>query len=137
MKAVKHCGTFMECMANSIKMLLLVAVCTIGTAALGYAIFEDYAWYQNIEWAVQSVTSTGYGNYPAQTIGGSLWSSIVMLWGVIVILSLIVAVFVEAFRKDEHKLTDAEQDWQANALITIAQAQGLVLPEYPDSSKEK
>lgn len=132
----KKCGSFIECMANSIKALALVAFLTVVVSATGYAIFEDYAWNQNIEWAIQTMTSVGYGNYPAQTLGGSIWSMIMMLWGVVVILSLIVAVFVEAFRKDPDVLTDEEQDWIASSLIAIAQAQGITLPEYPDSSKE-
>lgn len=133
---VKKCGSFLECMANSIKVLAVIALLTILVGALGYGFFEAYTWHQCIEWSIQTMTSVGYGNYPAQTVGGSLWSSFMMLWGVVVILSLIVAVFVEAFRKDEHKLTDAEQDWTANAIIAIAQAQGITLPEYPDSNKE-
>ncbi len=133
---IKKCGGVIECMANSIKVLVVVAVLTILTGALGYSFFEDYAWHQNIEWSIQTLTSVGYGNYPAQTVGGSLWSSVLMLWGVVVILSLVVAVFVEGFRKDEHKMTDAEQDWIAQALIEIAEERGIILDAYPDSNKE-
>lgn len=132
----KKCTGVIECMANSIKVLAVVAILTILTGALGYSIFEDYTWNQNIEWSIQTLTSVGYGNYPAQTVAGSLWSSVLMLWGVVVILSLVVAVFVEGFRKDEHKMTDAEQDWIAQALIEIAEERGIVLDAYPDSSKE-
>lgn len=133
----KKCGTFLECMANSIPALILVALITVIVSAAGYVFFEGYTILQSVEWAVQTMTSVGYGNYPAQTVGGSIWSILMMLWGVVVILSLIVAVFVEAFRKDEHKLTDAEQDWVAQSLVKIAEERGITLDPYPDSSLDQ
>lgn len=96
--------------ANHPRHLFLTLALTILIGTLVYFALEPYTLTQSLEWAVQSATSVGYGNYTATTTAGSLFSSLYMLWGVGVMLTLLTAFVVNALRVDPNVFTDAEQN---------------------------
>lgn len=114
----EFCKDPLICIANYKWLLLATFLVTILIGAIGYNAFEPVLWYQALEWSAQTVTSTGYGNYPATTMAGSLWSTAVMLWGVPVMLSLVVGFVVDSVRKRQTKKSED----QINEIMCETQA---------------
>lgn len=100
---------FLLRIANHPQSLILTFVVTIFAGTVVYWLLEPYTLVQSLEWAVQTATSTGYGNYSSTTVLGSLFSSLFMLWGVAIILTLITGSVVNALRVDPNVFTDEEQ----------------------------
>lgn len=105
--------------ANHKHLLILAAVITLVLGTGLYYIFEDYTLVQCLEWSAQTMTSTGYGNYPAQTVEGSLTSTFMMLWSVPLLLSLITAFIVENLRQSRDAYTHEEQEAMKNDIADI------------------
>lgn len=106
-------GTFvrdpLKSIANHKLLLVLTFFLTLFLGAGVYSTVEDYTFLQSLEWATYMMTSTGLGSYGAQTAFGQIFGCILMLWGTVVVMSLVTAFFVTALKEDPNAFTDEEQ----------------------------
>jgi hypothetical protein len=102
-------------------VLIGIVTATILLFAGIYWLIEDYAFYQCIEWAIQTLTSTGYGNYGATGVAGSVLADVLMLWGPFVLLAIVTAVVVNLLKEDPDHFSHEEQEQIKNDLIEIKQ----------------
>ena len=97
---------------------VIVTATTLVVLASGVAMrLLDHAEYPNVErgfwWAVQTVTTVGYGDVTPKRVSGRIVAVIVMLWG-IAFLSITVAVITSAFvARQEKDLAEAEAAHEA------------------------
>jgi voltage-gated potassium channel Kch len=97
---------------------VIVTATTLVVLASGAAMrLLDHAEYPNIErgfwWAVQTVTTVGYGDVTPKRVAGRIVAVVVMLWG-IAFLSITVAVITSAFvARQEKDLAEAEAAHEA------------------------
>ena len=97
---------------------VIVTATTLVVLASGVAMrLLDHAEYPNIErgfwWAVQTVTTVGYGDVTPKRVSGRIVAVVVMLWG-IAFLSITVAVITSAFvARQEKDLAEAEAAHEA------------------------
>ena len=99
----------LKTIANHKFLLVLVFFSTLFLGAGAYALIEDYTFLQSLEWATYMMTSTGLGSYGAKTALGQVLGVVLMLWGTVVVMSLVTAFFVSALREDPNAFTDEEQ----------------------------
>ena len=92
---------------------VIVTATALVVLASGFAMrLLDPAEYPNINrgfwWAVQTVTTVGYGDVTPRRVAGRLVAVVVMLWG-IAFLSITVAVITSAFvARSEQELAAAD-----------------------------
>jgi len=97
---------------------VIVTATTLVVLASGVAMrLLDHAEYPNIErgfwWAVQTVTTVGYGDVTPKRVSGRIVAVVVMLWG-IAFLSITVAVITSAFvARQEKDLAEADAAHEA------------------------
>ena len=97
---------------------VIVTATTLVVLASGVAMrLLDHAEYPNVErgfwWAVQTVTTVGYGDVTPKHVSGRIVAIVVMLWG-IAFLSITVAVITSAFvARQEKELAEAEAAHEA------------------------
>jgi flagellar basal body-associated protein FliL len=104
---------------SQVFVLIGLVATTIVVFAGIYWMIEDYAFYQCVEWAIQTVTSTGYGNYGATGVAGSVLADILMLWGVFILLGIVTAVIVNILKEDPDHFSHEEQEQIKADLIEI------------------
>jgi voltage-gated potassium channel len=88
-------------------VLIIATVTTVVTVAAGFFMrhvdAKDFSTFgQGMWWAVQTVTTVGYGDEVPQTTGGRLLAALVMLTGIgfiSVVTASVTAAFVEAARR--------------------------------------
>ena len=88
-------------------VLIIASVTTLVTVAAGFLMREvdskDFSTIgQGMWWAVQTVTTVGYGDEVPTSTGGRLLAALVMLTGIgfiTVVTASVTAVFVEAARR--------------------------------------
>ena len=97
---------------------VIVTATTLVVLASGVAMrLLDHEEYPNVErgfwWAVQTVTTVGYGDVTPKHVSGRIVATVVMLWG-IAFLSITVAVITSAFvARQEKDLAEAEAAHEA------------------------
>jgi len=97
---------------------VIVTATTLVVLASGVAMrLLDHAEYPNVErgfwWAVQTVTTVGYGDVTPKHVSGRIVAIVVMLWG-IAFLSITVAVITSAFvARQEKDLAEEEAAHEA------------------------
>lgn len=99
----------LKTIANHKLLLVATFFLTLFAGAGLYSIVEPYTFLQSLEWATYMMTSTGLGSYGAETAFGQVLGIVLMLWGTVVVMSLVTAFFVSALREDPNVFTEAEQ----------------------------
>ena len=95
-------------------VLIIATVTTLVTVAAGFLMRhvdeKDFSTVgEGMWWAVQTVTTVGYGDEVPQTTGGRLLAALVMLTGIgfiTVVTASVTAAFVEAARRWMGKVSE-------------------------------
>lgn len=109
----------LKTIANHKLLLVATFFLTLFVGAGLYSIVEDYTFLQSLEWATYMMTSTGLGSYGAETAFGQVLGIVLMLWGTVVVMSLVTAFFVTALRDEPPVETTFSEDEQQEVLSYI------------------
>jgi hypothetical protein len=116
--------------ANHKGLLVLTFLVTIFGSAGIYSVIEPYTYLESLEWATYMATSTGLGSYGAESAFGQIFGVMVMLWGTVIMMSLITAFFVSALREDPNLWDDEEQK-------VVLKASKIVIEEHNQKVRAK
>lgn len=121
------CKDPLICIANHKHLLLATFLITILVGAVGidYFLTAEIPWYQALNWSAQTVTSTGYGNVTLDSAASWNWSTFMMMWGVPVMLSLVVAYIVDSVRKHQTAKSEAHIHEIKCEMQTILREMGI------------
>jgi len=136
----RHCARFFKdpllTMANHFTSLIFGFLSLILIAAFVFSMVEPVGFGDGVYWAITTATTTGYGDISPETVAGKITANTLQVSGLI-LGAFLVAHILERLRPNEHVNTDAEQDWLAESIRLIAYDRDVIIPAYPDSTKEK
>ena len=110
-------------LANTLYLLLTILALALIVFWLAYWTAEDYGGLRSLHWAMQTMTTTGYGDVPPQTTAGVLLSVALQPLAVVTTL-LLGANFIAKVLEDPNAFTHEEQvearrcDDDTNAKVT-------------------
>lgn len=119
-------------MSNSGKALATLIIVSWLVAALGFALIEHTSIVNSLYWGMTTMSTVGYGDISPVTMFGKFWTIAFQAWSIFMLVPCAVTHVIDKLRRDEHKFTHAEQEWQEDALVAIANAVGADVGEPVD-----
>lgn len=117
--------------ANNVKHLTLLVVFSWLIAAALFAVIEQVDPLTALYWSMTTMSTVGYGDVSASTALGKIVTMAFQAWSIFYLVPCAVANIVDTVRIDEQKFTHAEQEWQENAIKSIAEKMDVNLPPAP------
>lgn len=96
--------------------------------------FTDYSLFDSFYWAIVTAFTVGYGDVLPVTLAAKVLTMFLIPTSALTYL-FVGAHIVGDVLDDRNKFTDEEQDWQADALKALLDANQVPFRAYPDSSK--
>jgi voltage-gated potassium channel len=100
-------------------------------AGLLFSLIEGTNVFEGLWWASVTGSTTGYGDYYPETIGGRVLGGLFMVSSMI-LTAFFTAHVVSAVIEDKNKFTHSEQERHEAALLLIGKSLGI----FEDTSKQ-
>lgn len=118
-------------MANHKKWLLFGIVASWLVASALFGVIEGTGLIDSLYWSMTTMSTVGYGDLSPATALGKVVTIAFQAWSIFVLVPCAVTNIIDSIRVDEAKFTHAEQEWQQDAIISIAKGINVVLPKPP------
>jgi voltage-gated potassium channel len=119
--------------ANNGRWLFVLIVGSWLIASALFGLIEGKSVVDSLYWAMTTMSTVGYGDLSPATTLGKFVTIAFQAWSIFMLVPCAVAHVIDKIRRDEHKFTHAEQEWQEDTLSAIAESLGVgVAPQVDD-----
>lgn len=118
-------------LVNNLGVVFALYFASLFLGAYCFNLAEKIGFFNSLWWAMATALTVGYGDISPETVAGKVVGLFFAHFWIFGIAPLVIANIISKYIRSDHEFTHAEQEWMKEALVRIAQQQGVTLPPKP------